>query len=329
MAHYLPNSTEAANWTELGPTTWNRTSSWNPGTGRLTAIAIHPSNESVIYVGSPGGGLWKSINAGANWQPLTDNNSTWMSIFALTIDPVDQNIVYAGTSGSAGLLKSTNAGATWANAGSGPSGTIRKILIHPTTTNIVFAAATNGIWRSTNAGTSWTQVHSGSKEDIEFKPDNLNIMYASGNDVYRSTDNGVTWTQAGVAEGITNTGRTLVAVSPANPNYVYAVQASGSLFGRMYKSTDAGLTFTTTVVGNPASGTNYFGYETTGTGTGGQATYDMAMDVSPTNASEVYIAGIICWKSVNEGTSFTAITAWSLPNSIGYNHADVHGLVLD
>ncbi len=321
-----PIGTEAANWTELGPTTWNRTSSWNPGTGRLTAIAIHPSNESVIYVGSPGGGLWKTINAGANWQPLTDNNSTWMSIFALTIDPVNQNIVYAGTSGSAGLLKSTNAGSSWAPTGGGPSGTIRKILIHPSATNIVFAAATNGIWRSVNAGTSWTQVHTGSKEDIEFKPDNLNIMYASGSDVYRSIDNGITWTLVGVAEGITNTGRTLVAVSPANPNYVYAVQASGSLFGRMYKSTDAGLTFTTTVVGNPASGTNYFGYETTGTGTGGQATYDMAMDVSPTNASEVYIAGIICWKSVNEGTSFTAITAWSLPNSIGYNHADVHGL---
>lgn len=319
------NRTEAASWTELGPTTWNRTTSWNPGTGRLTAIAIHPSNEAVIYVGSPGGGLWKSINAGGTWQPLTDNNSLWMSVFAITIDPIDQNTIYAGTSG-AGLLKSTNAGATWANAGSGPSGTIRKILIHPSATNIVFAAATNGIWRSTNAGASWIQVHSGSKEDIEFKPDNLNIMYASGNDVYRSVDNGVTWTAVGSVEGITNTGRTLVAVSPANPNYVYAVQASGSLFGRMYKSTDAGLTFTTTVVGNPSAGTNYFGYETTGTGTTGQATYDMAMDVSPTNASEVYIAGIICWKSIDAGTSFTAITAWSLPNSIGYNHADVHGL---
>jgi hypothetical protein len=151
-------------------------------------------------------------------------------------------------------------------------------------------------------------------------------MYASGSDVYRSVDNGVTWVQVGAGDGITNTGRTLVAVSPANPNYVYAAQASGSIFGRMYKSTDGGLTFTTTVVGSPASGTNYFGYETNGTGTTGQATYDMAMDVSPTNAAEVYIAGIICWKSVNEGTSFTAITAWSLPNGIGYNHADVHGL---
>ncbi len=313
------------NWTELGPFGWNRTSGWNPGTGRLTAVAIHPANESVIYVGSPGGGIWKSTNAGANWIPLTDNNSTWMSVYALAIDPADQNVVYAGTNGS-GILKSVNAGVTWASAGGGPTGNIRKILIHPSSPNTVFACAGNGIFRSTNSGTSWIQVLTGSKEDIEFKPNDPNIMYASGNDVVRSVNNGVTWTTVGVAQGITNTGRTLVSVSPANPNYVYAVQAAGSLFGRFYKSTDAGLTFTTTVIGNPASGTNYFGYETNGSGTTGQATYDMAMDISPTNAAEIYIAGIICWKSVNEGTSFTAITAWSLPNGIGYNHADVHGL---
>jgi Sortilin, neurotensin receptor 3, len=320
------NRTEAGNWTELGPWGWNRTSGWNPGTGRLSALAVNPANQNNIYAGSPGGGIWKTINGGTNWTPLTDNNTTWMSIFALAIDPANTNRIYAGTSGSAGVIISADAGATWSSAGGGPSGTVRKILIHPSSTNIVFAACTNGVWRSVNNGTSWTLVHSGSKEDIEFKPDNPDIMYATGNDVYRSIDNGVTWTNIGTSQGITNTGRTLVAVSAANPNYVYICQASGSLFGRIYKSTDAGLTFTTTVIGNPTSGTNYFGYDTNGTGTTGQAAYDMGMDVSPTNASEVYIAGIICWKSTNEATSFTAITAWSLPNGVGYNHADVHGL---
>ncbi len=320
-----PNAIAAANWIPLGPSGWTYTSGWNPGTGRLSAIAIHPANENIIYVGSPGGGLWKSTNAGANWVPLTDNNSLWMSVFAITIDPVDQNIIYVGTSNSI-LLKSTNGGSSFTATGAGPSGTIRKILIHPASTNIVFATATNGIWRSVNAGASWTQVHAVSKEDIEFKPNDANIMYASGNDVVRSADNGVTWTTLGAAQGITNSGRTLVSVSAADPNIVYAVQASGSLFGRMYRSTDAGLNFTTTVVGNPASGTNYFGYLPDGTGTTGQATYDMGMDVSPTNANDVYIAGIICWRSVNGGTSFTALTVWSYPNGIGYNHADVHGL---
>ncbi|MCX6317246.1 MAG: T9SS type A sorting domain-containing protein [Bacteroidetes bacterium] len=317
--------TEAGSWTELGPWGWNRTSGWNPGTGRLSAIAVQPSNEQVIYVGSPGGGLWKTTNGGANWIPLTDNNSTWMSIFAITIDPVNPNTIYVGTSG-AGILKSTDGGITLSPAGAGPGGTVRKVMIHPANSNIVFAAASNGIWRSTNSGVNWTQVSTTSTEDIEFKPGNPDIMYATGNSAFRSTNNGVNWTQLTAAQGITNTGRTLVSVTAANPNYVYIVQASGSLFGRMYKSTDDGLNFVTTVVGNPASGTNYFGYNTDGTGTSGQATYDMAMDVSPVNAAEVYIAGIIVFKSVNEGTSFTAMTAWSLPNSIGYNHADVHGL---
>ncbi len=320
-----PEIVTAGNWVPLGPSSWTYTSGWNPGTGRISAMAIHPANPNIIYVGSPGGGLWKSINAGANWAPLTDNNSTWMSIFAITIDPADQNIIYVGTS-TGQLLKSINAGSSFAGTGAGPAGTIRKVLIHPTSTNIVFAAATNGIWRSTNAGTSWTQVHSGSKEDIEFKPDDVNIMYASGSDVVRSANNGVTWTTLGAAQGITNTGRTLVSVSAADPNVVYAVQASGSLFGRMYRSSDAGLNFITTVVGNPASGTNYFGYSPNGTGTTGQATYDMGMDVSATNANDVYIAGIICWRSVNGASSFTALTVWSYPNATGYNHADVHGL---
>jgi photosystem II stability/assembly factor-like uncharacterized protein len=317
----------AGNWTEQGPVTWNRTSSWNPGTGRISAMAINPANENIIYVGSPGGGIWKTTNGGGTWAPLQDYvNSSWMSYFAITIDPNNQDIVYAGMSGSAGIIKSTNGGATWTSIGTMFGGTVRKIVIHPSNSNIVFVASSNGIWRSINGGTSFVQVHTIGKEDIEFKPNDVNTMYATGNDVWRSTDYGITWTQVTAAQGITNTGRTLVGVSAANPNYVYICQASGSSFGRMYKSTDAGLSFVTTVVGNPASGTNYFGYETNGTGTGGQATYDMALDVSPTNASEVYIAGIICWKSTNEASTFTAQTAWSLPNGIGYNHADVHGL---
>jgi hypothetical protein len=89
----------------------------------------------------------------------------------------------------------------------------------------------------------------------------------------------------------------------------------------MYKSTDAGQNFITTVIGDPAAGTNYFGYESDGTGTGGQAGYDMAICVNPADANEVHIAGIICWKSTNGATSFTAETVWYYPNGTGYNHA--------
>ncbi len=321
-----PNSlTTAGSWVELGPWGWNRTSGWNPGTGRLTSVAVHPSNEQRIFVTSPGGGLWRTLNGGSTWTPLFDNVALWQNLYYVTIDPSNVNTVYVGTAG-AGVIKSTDGGTTFVNTGAGPSGTILKVLVHPTNSNIVFAGTTTGMWRSTNGGTNWTLVASGRREDIEFNVTDPNTMMASGNDVFRSTDNGLTWTQIGAAAGIVATGRTLVSVTPANANYVYVLQASGSAFGRFYKSVDGGQTFTTQVVGDPASGTNYFGYETNGTGTGGQAGYDMGMAASPANAEEVHIAGIICWKTTNGGSSFVATTAWSLPNSIGYNHADMHGL---
>lgn len=324
---YIP----AGNWTQQGPTIWTRTSGWNPGNGRLFAMAIHPSNLNTIYVGSPGGGLWKTTNGGTTWTPLTDHNALWMYIYSLAIDPLNQNIIYAGTGNSGNqIIKSTDGGANWTVIGSGPTGNIRKILIHPTSTNIVFAAATNGLFRSTNGGTTWAMVSSSQTEDIEFKPGSPSTMYAAGNtSIRRSTDTGVTWTALGSAQGITNTGRALIAVTPANSNVVYVVQATGNTFGRLYYSSNSGASFTTKITGNAAvtpAINNFFGYFPDGTDTRGQANHDMAICVSPTNANEVYIAGIIVFKSTNGGTSFTAMTEWGLPNSTGYNHADVHGL---
>ena len=314
-------------WTELGPTTWSATEGWNPGIGRITSVAVQTSNTSIIYVSSPGGGIWKTIDGGTTWSPLMDQvNSSWMFIYNVTIDPSNSNIIYAAVEGG-GVIKSTNAGSSWSSTGSGPN-TTRKVIVHPTNTTIVFAASASGIYRSTNSGTSWTQASSFNSEDIEFKPGDPNIMMASGDagSLRRSTNNGASWTTIGSGQGITNSGRTLLGVSANNANVVYAVQANGDSFGRMYKSTDAGLTFITTVIGNPANGTNYFGYESNGTSTGGQASYDMAICVNPTNVNEVHIAGIICWKSTNGATSFNPETVWYYPNNTGYNHADVHSL---
>ncbi|HSK12056.1 MAG TPA: sialidase family protein, partial [Phnomibacter sp.] len=315
-------------WVEKGPTYWNRTSGWNPGVGRVTSVAVNPQDTAILFVSSPGGGIWKSTTGGNNWTPLVDHNASWMNVYNLCIDPNNPSTIYAGLT-SGGVIKSTNGGATWAATGSGPS-SIKKVLVQPGNSNIVFATANNGIYRSTNGGTNWTQVQNTSKEDIEFKPGDVNTMYASGstsnNSVWRSTDNGLTWTVLTSAQGITNSGRTLLAVSANNPEVVYAVQASGSVFGRMYRSLNSGQSFETTVVGNASQGTNFFGYETNGTGTTGQATYDMAICANPDNANEVHIAGIICWRSTNGGFNFSPTSAWSLPNSVGYNHADVHAL---
>jgi hypothetical protein len=318
--------TEAITWNELGPWGWTYSSSWNPGTGRLTDIAIDPSDTTIIYVTSPGGGIWKSTNSGNSWFPLQDFNSTWMNMYAVTIDPNNTNIVYAGNA-SGNVMKSINAGNSWSTLSIGSSGAVRKILIHPTNSNVIFVCSSSGIHRSIDGGLTWILVHNTQKEDIEFKTDDVNIMIATGNSsIIRSIDNGVNWTTLGVAEGITNTGRSLVGVTPANPNYMYIIQANGSEFGRMYKSVDGGLSFSTTVVGSASTSTNYFGYSPLGTDVGGQGSYDMALTVSPFNANEVYLAGVIVWKSINGGTSFVAQTEWDYPNGTGYNHADVHGL---
>ncbi len=317
----------AGAWTEMGPTKWTRTSSWNPGVGRITSIAVFPGNQNIIYVTSPGGGIWKTTTGGGSWIPLADQNNSMMTMWSVTVDNTNSNLVYAGNN-SSNFLKSTDGGTTWISR-SPAVGSIRKILIDPNDNQKLWVVGTSGIANSSDQGSTWVKRSSLSTEDIEFKPGNTMVMYAAGSSssaFHKSIDGGITWLTVGSTAGITNTGRSLVSVSAANPERVYVVQANGSEFGRMYRSDDGGNTFITTVTGSATSGTNYFGYETTGRGTGGQATYDMAMTVNPANADEVHIAGIICWKSTNAGTSFVAETAWSLPNSIGYNHADVHVL---
>ena len=314
----------ATGWTEIGPTYWNRTSGWNPGVGRITSIAVSPSNPTTIYICTPGGGIWKSTQGGNQWIPLADYDNSMMTMYAVAVHPTNPNLVYAGK-GNGQVVRSTDGGITWTAASTG-AGIIWKIIFHPTDPNIMFAVGTTGISKSVNGGTSFTLKSNVRTEDIEFLPSNPNILLASYNSIQRSTDGGETWATLGSSQGVNFSARTLVSVSPASPSRVYAVQASGSVFGRLLRSDDGGASFYVTVTGDPALGTNYFGYETTGRGTTGQASYDMAMTVNPNNANEVHIAGIICWKSTNGGSSFVPTTAWSLPNSIGYNHADVHVL---
>lgn len=323
MAADVSNNAVGGAWTELGPTYWNRTTSWNPGVGRITAIAVYPQNQNIIYVTSPGGGIWKSTQGGNQWVALADYNNSLMTLYSVAVHPTNPDIVFTGNT-SGVIYKSTDGGSTWTAKSSG-MGTVRKILINPNNPSVMFATG-SGIWKSIDGGETWVRKITTSNEDIEFKPGNTNILYASGSNVFRSLNAGETWTQLTATNGITNSARAMIGVTPADSNVVYIVQANGSEFGRLYRSNDGGNSFITTITGSAASCTNFFGYSTNGCGTGGQATYDMAITVNPQNANDVHIAGIICFRSTNGGTSFVATTAWSLPNTIGYNHADVHVL---
>lgn len=316
----------AGDWKQLGPTYWNATSGWNPGVGRVTSIGVEETNPDHIIVGSPTGGVWKTLNGGSTWTPLSDNFST-VDVFSLEISPYNNNqYLWGSTSGR--IYRSTDGGASWTSTGNVTgSGKVIRIHYHPTNPDLVYAVSeSNGLFRSLNSGATWTAVPgvSGvSGYDVEFKPGAPDTLYFSGKLVYRSTDGGATFSEI-TGFGTANNNYKMIGVSPANPGVVYVLEASGGKFGAFYKSTDSGVTFSKLIDGSEI---NFFGYSATGDDDKGQAPRDMDVAVSPFDAEEVHIAGVHTWKSTNGGLDFELSSHW-VPGTaaslgVGYNHADI------
>lgn len=309
------------NWEEMGPVNWNATSGWNPGVGRITSFSIDETDEDHIIIGAETGGVWRTTDGGQNWTPLCDYFSN-LYVYATAMHPSEVNTYFFGSTNGR-IYKSTDAGATWELLGvAGPSSFINKILIHPNNPNIMFASSENaGIYRSTDGGVTWAVAVSDNRGyDIEFKPGDLNTVYASGFQFHKSTDGGVTFTTIG---GFDNTGAKMMAVSPDNPSIVYLLEANNNIFGAFYVSNDSGSSFTKLAHNN----INYFGYSLTGQDNLGQAPRDMDVVAKPSNANEVHIAGIQTWRSMDGGVTFEPTSHWipgtAAANGIGYNHADV------
>ena len=314
------------NWDELGPDYWNATTHWSPGVGRITGIAIDPVDSNHIIIGANTGGVWNTNNGGQTWTPLGDYFSN-LYVYSVAIDPLNPNHYYFG-SNNGRIYKSLDAGATWNLLGITGNSIVNKILLHPTNPNILFATSQNsGIYGSTDAGLTWTKLINSENRgyDIEFKPNDTNIVYASGNSFYRSTDGGLTFAQvAGFSSG-----PKMMGVSPDDDEVVYVLEAESGGFGGFYKSIDSGMSFTEL----NHTGRNYLGYDTNGFNPGGQAPRDMDVAVNPFDANEVHIAGILTWRSLNGGVDFTCTADW-VPNSaanlnIGYCHADVDILLFN
>ncbi|MBO3116766.1 T9SS type A sorting domain-containing protein [Winogradskyella sp. DF17] len=192
------NRTTVGAWEDMGPTYWNATSGYNPGVGRITSIAIEEGNLNHIIVGSETGGVWKSLDGGVSWQVLTDNLAN-IDVYALAIDPINNTHYYWGSTGGT-IFKSTDAGATWSLHSDVGNGVVNKILIDPTDTSKIYASAQGGgLFKSIDGGLSWARIHSSASTgyDIEFKPGDPSVVYASGTVFYKSSDGGATFSSGG------------------------------------------------------------------------------------------------------------------------------------
>lgn len=308
-------------WEELGPTYWNATTHWSPGVGRVTAISVQEDNEQHIIVGGETGGVWRTYNGGETWVPLTDYLAN-LKVYSVAIDPSNPETYYFGST-SGLIFKSQDSGATWTNVGQIGNSVVNKILIHPTNRLILFASAQNqGIYKSSNGGFAWDEVVSNENRgyDVEFKPGDPEIVYASGLKFHVSSDGGDSFT---VHADFPNNEPKMIGISSDDPEVVYVIEANGGSFGGLYKSEDAGFSF----VELDHAGRNYFGYDTAGFDPGGQAPRDMDITVNPNDVNEVHIAGVLTWRSLDGGINFDISSDWVPGNAanagIGYCHADV------
>jgi photosystem II stability/assembly factor-like uncharacterized protein len=251
--------------------------------GRVTAVAGVPGEPLVYYQGATGGGVWKTEDGGNSWQNVSDGYFKTGSVGAVAVAPSDPNVVYVGMgeacirsnfSHGDGVYKSTDAGRSWTHVGLSDSRQIGRIRVHPQNPDLLYVAAVGhasganaerGLFRSKDGGKSWEKVlykdDQTGAADVALDPRNPRIVYAtlwqvkrtpwgifSGGPhagIYKSSDGGDTWVEltSGLPAG--DKGRIGVAVSPVNPNRVFATVEAGkdNEEGGVFRSEDRGATW--------------------------------------------------------------------------------------
>ncbi len=333
---------EVEEWTSLGPRSWtNGPNGYNPGIGRVNCVDFHPTDPNTLYVGTPAGGLWKSIDSGVNWNPVFEDLPV-LGVTDLYINPVDPNKMYlltgdayGGDTNSIGMLKTSDGGANWENSGLvfDVTSFVRnfRMIVDPSDSDVILIAGNAGLLRSADGGDNWETVLSGILTDVEFKPGDPTTVYASsyGGGFYRSTNSGLSWTT--IQEANNSLGRTALGVSADDPTYVYMLAStSSSRFGGIYKSTNSGVNITL-----QSNSPNIFGYSLTASDNSGQGNYDLSIAVNPDDAEDIYVSGVHIWNSKDGGLSwqdelggFRVLNYWvyDAGNTSNYVHADNHTL---
>ncbi|MFA8449912.1 MAG: BACON domain-containing protein [Bacteroidales bacterium] len=309
------------------------------GLGRVNCIAFNPSDENILYLGTPSGGFWKSTDAGNNWITTTDNmTSIGVSSILVSEDFATDNTIYiatgdkdAGDTPSCGILKSTSGGEDWSTTGLSfaTSQGVRayKLLAYPGTPSKIYASTSEGLYISDGNDAVWTKKTSSRFVDMEFNPNNPQIMYGSTpeGDIYKSINAGESWVKK---MDISGGYRTEIAVSADDSDVIYAVVAnSSSGLKGIYKSTDSGETFSQIINGS-ANGNYFLNHSTDGTGiNNGQAWYDLTIAADPLNANRVYIGGINTWGSTDGGQNWELLNHWYGGGGAEAVHADKHEMI--
>lgn len=349
-----PMAATAPEWKFIGPKPIDTPYTDPVVSGRVAAIAIDPTNPSVIYAGAAQGGVWKTTNAGATWTELTDTEPS-LAVGSIAIDPLNHETIYVGTgeenfSGDsyygAGILKSTNGGASWTHI-CGPfcgplysnsywygGARIGSIAIQPGNSKVLLAAVewysasyeSEGIYRSADAGETWAPVLAGNfGTAVLFDPKNGSIAYAAlgsssgGTEgVYKSVNGGLSWSavngSGATALNLTGAGRIVLAIAPSATNTVYVsveeISTSGVL--GMWKTIDGGSKWN-----QLTAAPNYCTP---------QCWYDNVMAVQPNNPDVIYAGGAYSTtlaRSVDGGAAWVTLQAGEFG---GVVHADIHAL---
>jgi photosystem II stability/assembly factor-like uncharacterized protein len=259
-------------WRSIGPALMS---------GRIADVAIHPQDDNVWYVAVGSGNVWKTVNAGVTWTPIFDDQSSY-SIGCVTIDPGNPNIVWLGTGENVGgrhvgygdgIYRSADGGQSWENMGLKESEHISRIIVHPDNSDVVWVAAQGPLWNSggergiyktTDGGRSWTRTLGNDEwtgaTELVIDPRNPDRLYAAtwdrhrtvaaymgggpGSGLHRSTDGGETWEKLSKGLPTSNMGKIGLAISPQEPDVLYAAIELDRRTGGVYRSTDRGSSWT-------------------------------------------------------------------------------------
>jgi photosystem II stability/assembly factor-like uncharacterized protein len=321
-----------------------------PVGNRVSAIAGVAGQLNIYYAGAASGGIFKTTDGGAHWQPIFDDQVV-SSIGALAVAPSDPNIVWAGTgeacirshiSVGQGIYKSTDAGKTWTLMGLEKTGRISRVVIDPRDPNIVFAAALGhaygpqperGVFRTTDGGKTWEKAlfvdENTGCSSLVMDPNNSRILFAGmwpleihtwgresggpGSGLYKSTDGGSTWKKlTGRGLPTRTTGKVTVAIARTNSNRVYALIETGDGVPLKGQETDRGKLWRSDDGGENWRLVSY------DRNLGGRTHYYFHMAVAPDNENETYFLTASFAVSLDGGETARVAAFASSPG--GDNH---------